>query len=398
MKWAVLLGSPDISGGTYVIFEHAIRAKRNGIDVCIITEQSINQERLNWHPEAKELTWMTFESAKSIEFDIAIATWWRTAYELHRVKAKTYSYFVQSIESKFYPEEEVPLRKLVESTYMLPLKIITEATWIKEYLKENYNKDAYLVFNGIRKDIYLEEGKAHYNRKSDKLRVLVEGPIDVSFKNVKKTIELCRQSLADEIWLLTSSPVKQYSGVDRVFSRVPIFETPYIYRSCDVVIKLSYVEGMFGPPLEMFHCGGTAITYNVTGHDEYIKNGYNAFVANTDDENQVINFINDLKTNPELLNKLKKGAKDTANSWPSWKESSLEFERAVSEICKCESVDQDLIDKQSKFFFDFYVIAEEYRLGEIKNINTKKYKEIILNKFPRLYNQLRNLKLFLKRT
>jgi hypothetical protein len=43
------------------------------------------------------------------------------------------------------------------------------------------------------------------------------------------------------------------------------FDTPLVYRSCDILGKLSYVEGMFGPPLEMFHCGWTAIVYNVTG-------------------------------------------------------------------------------------------------------------------------------------
>ena len=52
-----------------------------------------------------------------------------------------------------------------------------------------------------------------------------------------------------------------------------------IYRSCDVIVKLSYVEGMFGPPLEMFHCGGTSIVYDVTGHDEYIVHGKNGLVA-----------------------------------------------------------------------------------------------------------------------
>jgi len=93
----------------------------------------------------------------------------------------------------------------------------------------------------------------------------------VFFKNVEKTIELCLQSDADEIWLLTSTEISEYPGVDKCFSRVAIEKTPEIYRSCDVLVKLSYVEGMFGPPLEMFHCGGTAIVYDVTGHDEYIK-------------------------------------------------------------------------------------------------------------------------------
>ena len=76
--------------------------------------------------------------------------------------------------------------------------------------------------------------------------------INSRIKNVPKTIEICRESEADEIWLLTSSAVDTYEGVDRVFSRLPIEDTAKVYRSCDVLVKLSLVEGMFGPPLEMF--------------------------------------------------------------------------------------------------------------------------------------------------
>ena len=39
-------------------------------------------------------------------FDLVFATWWKTALELHRINAYQYAYFVQSIESRFYPESE----------------------------------------------------------------------------------------------------------------------------------------------------------------------------------------------------------------------------------------------------------------------------------------------------
>lgn len=400
MKWAIILGSPDISGGSYVIFEHAIRAKRRGTDVYIITEEKVNMDRLAWHPEARELTWKTYSEVKDEVFDIAVATWWRTVYELHRISAKQYAYFVQSIESRFYTEEEKPLRKLVEATYTLPLHIITEAKWIKNYLREHFNKEAHLVLNGIRKDIYSEEGEKHAKRDPSKLRVLVEGPVDVAFKNVPKTIRLCEKSLADEVWLMTSSPVNKFEGIDRVFSRVPIFETPKVYRSCDVIIKLSYVEGMFGPPLEMFHCGGTSITYDVTGHDEYIINGKNGLVATRDDDEKVVEYINELKINPSKLNELKVQALKTAKEWPSWEESSLEFEQAMMKIIESKQVSQEKLRNYSSFMFDFYVVAEDYKNlcnHEVKgNLFIIKLKQKVSNRFPRFYNKLRMLKLQLK--
>lgn len=401
MKWAILLGSPDISGGTYVIFEHAIRAVKRGVDIEIVTEDKFSEKRLNWHPEAKLLNWKTFDTASN-DYDIAIATWWRTIYELHRISAKKYAYFVQSIESKFYNEFEKPLRKLVDATYVLPFEIITEAKWIQKYLSEEYGKSPYLVRNGVRKDIYTEHGKAYDSRVKGRLRLLIEGPVDVPFKNVMKTIELCKRSEADEIWLLTSSPIKNIEGVDRVFSRIPIFETPKVYRSCDAVVKLSYVEGMFGPPLEMFHCGGTAITYDVTGYDEYLLNEVNSIVIPTDQEELVIDSINRLKNQSDFLEKLKKNAKKTAKEWPGWEACSKKFENAIESISKKWSIDQNQLRKKSNFFFDYYVMAENYKLEcdkktKLKQINFfHKIKNFVSNRFPNFYNKLKKWKLKLK--
>lgn len=349
MKWAILLGSPDISGGTYVIFEHAIRAKRRGIDVCIITETRVDKKRLDWHAESKELTWLTFDEAREIVFDVAIATWWSTVYELYKVEARTYIYFVQSIESRFYPESEVVMRKLADATYMPWLYVITEATWIQKYLNELYGLHPFLVRNGVRKDIFAKSSECYAERIPGKLRVLVEGPLKVPFKNVERTIVLCNKSEADEVWLLTSTPVEKYPGVDRVISNVPIRETPLVYRSCDVIVKLSYVEGMFGPPLEMFHCNGTAIIYDVSGYDEYIKHNFNAFVVKRDDEEAVIAHINELKANQATLKRLQEGAKETADSWPDWSEASLEFEQTVEKINSFNIIDRKHLELRSIF-------------------------------------------------
>lgn len=361
MKWAIFLGSATVGGGTYVIFEHATRAMELGEDVTIVTMQRVAKEELYWHPKAANLKWKTIEEAEKEEYDVVISTWWRLVYEAYRVPGKHYLYFVQSIESKFYVAEEKPIRQLAEATYMLPMGMITEATWIKEYLEDNYCKYPILVHNGIRKDIYTPDGECYAPREPGKLRVLVEGPVNVDFKNIPKTVGLCMESKADEIWLMTSSEIDSYKGVDRVFSRVPISETPKIYRSCDVIVKLSYVEGMFGPPLEMFHCGGTAITYDVTGHDEYIVHGVNGLVAHRDDDQAVIRYINKLKEEPEYLAQLKAEALKTASKWISWEESSKRFYEAVYQLCQSPKDNiQKVIEKESKFHFDSYVIAEDY--------------------------------------
>lgn len=382
MKCIFTLGSPAIGGGTNVIFEHATYMAKQGVEVYIVTDRKIQPSEYSWHTSAHILKWVTYDEIKDIEFDMAIATWWRTVYELYRVKSKHYVYFVQSIESKFYNDSEQGIKMLAEMTYFLDMKVITEATWIKEYLAK-YGVDAYLVHNGIRKDIYTTEGETYEKCKG--LRILVEGPVDVDFKNVPRTIELVKQSKADEIWLLTSSNIKDYEGVDRVFSQVPPKDCAKIYRSCDAIVKLSYIEGMFGPPLEMFHCGGTAIVYDVTGHDEYIVNGKNGIVVKTDDEQEVVNSINKLKDS-KYLNKLKKSAIKTANEWCSWQESSDKFYQTVKKLNEMSSVTQEVLETKSKFFFDVYVKYEN-KDASIKKIVGRRLR----NNHPRIYKVYRKI-------
>ena len=363
MKICFLLGSPDISGGSYVIFQHALNLKVFGHEVTILTEDTISLDRLFWIPEAKSLLWGTPETKHAENFDVVIATWWKTVYWAGKVNAKKYVYFVQSIESRFYPDLEKPLRKLVESTYCLPFYFITEATWIQAYLREVHLCQCLLVKNGIQKEVFTVDGPAFAQREHNKLRVLVEGALGVPFKNVARTIELVRKSLADDIWLLTPTQVDNYPGVSRVFSKIPFKSTPEVYRSCDVIVKLSYVEGMFGPPLEMFHCGGTAIVYNVSGHDEYIQNDINGLVIKNDDEAGVITAINSLKKDNGVLNRLKAGALRTSAEWPDWQKSSRDFEGALEAInSSIGLMSQQALAKMANFYFDWYVIAEQYKL------------------------------------
>ncbi|MCW5199793.1 glycosyltransferase family 4 protein, partial [Desulfobulbus sp. F1] len=361
MNIGFLLGSPGISGGSYVIYEHASRLKRKGHRVAIITRQNVKPEEHAWHSSAHELDWLTVKQARAEHFDIVLATWWETFFLLRQLKALHYVYFVQSIESRFFDlpnplnfrnTENLIWQKLCEKTYACTIPVITEAAWIQKYLYRNYNKWPFLVRNGIRKDIYTAVGEAVDPRKPGRFRVLVEGPVEVPFKNVPISLRLARRAGADEIWLLTSSDIKAHPDADRVFSRVPIHETPAVYRSCDLVLKLSHVEGMFGPPLEMFHCGGTALVYDVTGHDEYIVHDQNAYVAATDDEEQVVRLLRHLKENPAELERLKQGGAATAAAWPDWEVCAVQFEQALLEIAVERPASRKYLSKYTKALYD----------------------------------------------
>lgn len=396
MKWCFLIGSPDIGGGTHVVLQHAQYAYQNGVDVTIVMDTQLQPHKLDWFAQAKELRWSTYEKEAGVQYDIVIATWWKTVYRMPEIAARHYLYFVQSIESRFYSEEEKLAAQLADATYSFPLHFVTEAKWIVEQLREKYGQEALLAPNGIDKRAFTPNGTAVEKRNEHALRVLVEGPVDVPFKNVPQTVKLCQQAGADEIWMLTSSPVGKYTGVNRVFSQVPLLETPNIYRSCDVVVKLSYVEGMFGPPLEMFHCGGTAITYDVTGHDEYIVNGYNAIVVPKDDHDGVVKSIQKLKADRVYLAGLQQNALQTAANWVSWPESSDIFYQAVNTVLAQEPVvQQSNLATQMQAARKLCLDAENNEPKSMKR-RVRAIKKWVREKTPNLFGFLKRLKLRMK--
>lgn len=388
MKICFVIGSADISGGTFVIFQHAVHLQELGHEVLIASISPVSEAVPDWHPAMAALRFALVDDVTG-RFDLAVATWWKTVYELPKIEADQYAYFVQSIESRFYPEAEAPLRRLVDETYRLPLPMITEATWIKEHLEALGAPSVSLVRNGVLKEVYREDGPADAAREPGVLRILVEGSLGVPFKNVPRTLRMCAGADAGPIWLLTITEIADYPHVERVISRVPIARTAEVYRSCDVLVKLSYVEGMFGPPLEMFHCGGTAITYDVTGHDEYLVHGHNALVVPVDDEEGVVAALRSLAADPALLARLKDGARKTAAAWPSWAQSSDEFATAIDGILQLEPVVLNEIRPRTTRAWDEYVRDEQARLkGKLVTRLASRVKPHVRNEYPRLFRAL----------
>ena len=335
MKIVFLIERSAVSGGNYVVYQHALYASNAGHDVTIATLAPGSPYKHVWHPAIPMLRFIHIDEAAVHTYDIAFATYWLTALELHRIPARRYAYFVQSIESRFYPADAVARRACIEAIYAWNLPGITEATWIRGYLEKHHGSEYHLVRNGIRKDLYHVDGPRLAPRNGTRLRILIEGSFG-AIKNTARALSTARRAGNNEVWLLTTSDIPWYPNVGRLMHTVPADQVPPIYRSCDVILKLSLVEGMFGPPLEMFHCGGTAIVYDVSGHDEYIVDGKNALVVPMHDEPTVIDSIRRLSGDPELLETLKRGALETALAWPSWDRSSAEFLQATDALCSGE--------------------------------------------------------------
>jgi hypothetical protein len=120
--------------------------------------------------------------------------------------------------------------------------------------------------------------------------------------------------------------------VDRVLGSVSHADLARLYGESHVVLKLSRVEGMYGPPLEGFHMGATTVTTAVTGHEEYVEHGWNGLVVDWDDPHGTARQLDLLAQDRRLLHFLRTNALATAASWPSWQQAGTFMAAALSAI------------------------------------------------------------------
>lgn len=330
MKVLIIMFSLDISGGNNILLNHVLQARDAGWEVTVCCPKSrMSKKPLVWHQafQDKSIRFATFEDAIADTYDVAMPTYFETYYMVDRVQADRVVYFVQSIESRFFGKDLFDSER-ADLTYVLPTGYIVVADWIGDYLREVYGHSSTKVRNGINKSLFTSEGPL-LQQKSTKVRVLIEGAAGSPFKRVRQTIELACRVPNTEIWWLTPHDKEPLPGVHRFLSGLPQSQIPSVLRSCDILVKLSSVEGMFGPPLEMFHCGGTAITTDVTGYDEYIVDGRNALVVNQQELVRTVDALQLLVDSSSVLQALREGALETAKQWPDEVETGKAFWKAV---------------------------------------------------------------------
>jgi glycosyltransferase involved in cell wall biosynthesis len=313
----------QLSGGVGVVVEHARQlARHHGYEVTLVFARE--QDVPDWqHRGLADVTVLGLGEARAERFDVAVATWWETTYALFELTADRYAYFVQSLEERFYRDGQAE-RLGAALTHDLPVALLTEARWIADTLEElRPGTSVHLVRNGIAKDLFA--GPAEVRAVAGgPLRILIEGSPDVWFKGVKEALAATDAMHDDRHVTLVTPGVAppRKAHVDRVVGPVSQTEMARLYAESHVVLKLSRVEGMYGPPLEGFHLGATCVTTAVTGHEEFVEHGWNGLVVDWDDTRGTARALDLLARDRELLHFLRHNALLTARAWPSWEQQA----------------------------------------------------------------------------
>jgi glycosyltransferase involved in cell wall biosynthesis len=306
VRVAFLVNDLQLSGGVGVVVAHARQLHdRHGFEVTLVLARE--QEDPHWSHEPLEgLPVVSLDEARGQRYDIAISTWWETAFSLFELHAERYASFVQSLEDRFYRPGEAD-RLGARLVLDLPVTFITEARWIADTLAGlRPSAPCHLVRNGIDKRVFTPAAGLE-PRVDGPLRVLVEGNANVWFKGVNEAVAAVGQMNEPHV-LTVVAPNRDglvADGAERVLG-------PLTQRE---------LAALYGPPLEAFHMGATCVTTEVTGHEEYVDHGVNALVCDWDDPRGTARQLDLLARDRVLLHRLRLGALDTARTWPNWEQA-----------------------------------------------------------------------------
>jgi glycosyltransferase involved in cell wall biosynthesis len=338
MKVAFLVNDLQLSGGVSVIMHHASRlSELDGWEVTLVLVREAEGASWHGHTHSPRVRLRSREQALTERYDVAVATWWETTFTLFEMRAERYVYFVQSLEDRFYRHDEAG-RLGAALTLDLPVSFITEAHWIADTIAAlRPDAPCYLVPNGIDKEVFAPLDQPPIN-ESAPLRILIEGSPSSWFKHVHAAINAAGAMSEPRHVTVVTGDRKGLGKVaaDDVIGPLSQAELADAYTRSDVVLKLSSVEGMFGPPLEGFHRGATCVVTPVTGHDEYIEHGYNGLLTDWDDLRGTARQLDLLARDRRLLARLRENALATARAWPSWDQTSPLMADALQAITLSE--------------------------------------------------------------
>ena len=320
-----VLPSLIISGGIYVVLEHALFLQDSGWDVdFLIPETNINFIEFKGH---KFNTINLANSKIAAQYDILVATLYTTLFiVLNYSKVKRRLYLVQGYETDFFPYGDIE-RGIAEKTYSIPFGVeyITISKWCETWLKTKYKQKPVFAPNGIDMNFFREH-KRELNKT--KIRILIEGNnlslkknVDESFKIVEKL-----DKNKYEIWYMSyKGKPKNWYRIDKFLSKIPYEKVGNVYEQCDILIKSSYYESFSYPPLEMMATGGYCIVVPNDGNIEYLKNEENCLFYKLGDIDSAIQSIERLISDKQLQKRLYENGLDTAKkrNWKNLKNQIL---------------------------------------------------------------------------
>jgi GT2 family glycosyltransferase len=299
-----------VGGGHRDIFEHLNRLADRGHEVALYTLG----ERPDWFdlraPVHSFEDYQELVRALSDIDAIKVATWWNTAAPVWRASVLhgVPVYFVQDIETSYYPDDE-SVRHAVLDSYRPEFRFMTISSWNRERLRE-LGLDAELIPPGIDLDTFRPLGEVE--RRND--MVLALGRTN-PLKNLPLTLDAWR-ALEDrpELCLFGIEPELANEPGIRYVESPSDEQVNELFNQATVFIQTSSHEGFALPPLEAMATGGAVVTTDAHGNRDFCVDGENCLMPEANPA-AVSAALSRLLSDPQLRERLGQAGIRTAQDY-----------------------------------------------------------------------------------
>lgn len=223
----------------------------------------------DWFYDMTDIPYICYDGTLGYH-DVAVATWWETAYMLdnNRAKVKYPCYFVQDFEPSFYPVNSKYI--LAENTYRLGFSHICSGRWCKDFLQTKYHAEAEYFQFPVDKSIYNMLKPREQKRKNVLFFAKPEMDRRCYEIGIMALEELHKLEPEIEIILYGSSHVNvnQLKFPATCKGLLPTLEDlADLYRNADLGIVFSTTNPSL-VPYEMLSCGCPVVDFDIDGAAE----------------------------------------------------------------------------------------------------------------------------------
>jgi len=314
LRVAYVTEDTGVGGGHRDIFEHLNRLAERGHEVALYTlGEAPEWFELRVPVHSFEFYDELIEALAPVDA-IKVATWWNTAAPvwyasvLHGIPI----YFVQDIETSYYPDDEATRHAVLDS-YRPEFRYMTISEWNRERLRE-LGLEAELIPPGIDLECFRPLQQA---RRRDDM-VLALGRSN-PLKNLPLTVAAWRrlrdgEASTAELCLFGHEPeLAQEPGMRHVES--PSDEgVNELFNEATVFVQTSTHEGFALPPLEAMATGCAVVTTDAHGNRDFCVDGENCLMPEATPE-AVGAALARLFADPELRERLGRAGIETARAY-----------------------------------------------------------------------------------
>jgi glycosyltransferase involved in cell wall biosynthesis len=325
-----------ICGGSKIIFEHCNRLLERGHQVTIVC----HFPKPDWFPLKEEVNYIQPEFTQVLgesipPCDVIVVTYWKEIYECMEQALAPVVYFEQGDTHLFAPEEmdELLLTHIRKQIQLAPF-VYTVSDYAAQKLMEQYTVTAKVIPNAVSKQIFYPCSEKGTKAKNEKVVICTIGADYLGFKRVANIITAVEQLKKMDyniefIWI--SPGTSNLNTTEAAIVCPSQNEIGDYLRSSDIYVCASLYESFCLPVLEAMTCGVAVVTTDCGGVRDYICDGENALIVETDNVTDLTQKLAYLIEHEEVRKSIREKALETAQQF-DWEVTTNQLEHYYRKI------------------------------------------------------------------